>query len=1521
MVFQRLHLIVTIRLFCCVFFLASATFLKATIQYTEVTPGNTSGLTGGAAPWTERTPYGSASSVWEARSSGRNDLATTLTGLSPGASYKVSLFSWDPTGINGSSDWHIDATFTNGSGWVNYSPGGPNSEQAYDLNLVNPIVGVTFTSKFTAWKPGLDPAAGATDETSNRDMWVYDLGTQTADASGEITIYTRWDHSKGARSWLDGFGTELLFSSDAPNDITLSGTTVNKTALIGTLIGTLTTIDPTPGDTFTYSLIGGPGSEDNGYFVINGDRLEIDRDLSGLVGPLSIRIRSADAANEWTEKFFSIDLINDSDLDGLDDTWELSYFADLTMADASGDGDGDFSLNSDEFTRGTNPTDSDTDGDLLLDGHETDTGVFVSATDTGTDPLLPDTDGDSIDDNVEITGGNGHITDPTLYDSDGDGFSDSLELSRGTDPTNAADYPLGAIPFKLNEILARNDTDLKDGFGNREDWIEIYNPNTTSTSLAGYYLTDDPSEPTKWSFPTTVIPAGGYLLVFASGKDLMDPDGNPHCNFSLSAGGEYLAIVRPNGTSIDDSFALSFPEQFTDISYGRDPGTNLLQFYDITTPGEANGSTGYPGVVKDTNFSDDRGMYSSPFQLVISSDTPEATIRYTTDGSRPTVSNGAIYNPASPIDITTTTTVRAIAYKPGYLPTNVDTHTYIFLDDVVQQPSNPPGWPTDWTNGVPSDYEMDPRVVNDTSGLGVYTVQEALFDLPTVSISMDLDDFVGSSNGIYSHPQSRWERECAVEYIHPDGRRGFQEDCKIEVHGNSSRNPGRMQKHSLRLTFSSTVGTPKLRYRLFPESDVEVFNKLVLRACFTDSWALTSWATSRYRPNDSMYMRDVWMKESLGAMGQPSSYGNFVHVYVNGLYFGMHNLTERLEDDWYADHLGGDEDDWQINKDLSGNPSRWSQMMAVLNGSISDNSVYETAKTYIDVVNYADYMLLHFFADSEDWPHHNGYAAANVDSHDGRFRFFVWDQEIALDKFSWNRYNNGSGGGAPFQRLRQNAEFRILFADRVQKHLFNGGALSETEAIRRFLAICGEIDKAIVAESARWGDVQATTPYGSTAGSSTNVDADYYPPTINAPIYFTREQHWVNERDNVTGHYIPTLHDQSDSRSLIRELRNGTNLFPSIDAPVFAQHGGVVSSNHSLVMTAGAGNIYFTFDGSDPREVGGSVGASATRIASGGSAALTQTGIVKARALNGGEWSALTEAEFIVGVPASAGSLVVTEIYYNPPGSSEETEFLELMNIDTVNSIDLTDVSITGVDYTFPSATILDPLERILVVKNQIAFAAANNTAGLRIASGEFSGSLDNKGEELALIAQDGVGDIQRFVYDEAPAWPTSADGDGFSLVLISPQSDPDHSDPMNWRSSTVAGGNPGRSDAAAEFNGSPEEDLDGDQLNAFMEHAMGTNDKLTDPGDAPQVSFVSFDDGMGTMREYLTITYQRNLAADDVVMEVQVSNDLEDWSALGTTFVTSIHQGNGKELVTYRSLAPVSANSLGFIRLKAQKR
>ncbi|CAN5270314.1 hypothetical protein BH23VER1_BH23VER1_10690 [soil metagenome] len=1024
----------------------------------------------------------------------------------------------------------------------------------------------------------------------------------TTDAEGAVTlsgVVAASNPSPSHNVFLNGLEIGDPLAADGPTELAFSATSVQRMAPVGTTVGTFSTTDPTPGDSFVYTLVPGPGDSHNTRFAIAGDHLQTDATLDEFEGGtlLSIRARTTDALGAFHDKVFAIAVIDDSDEDGLDDSWELLYFEDLTVATGDGNNDGDSLTNAEEQARGTNPTLADTDGDGLDDDEETCTGVYVSPTDTGSDPLLVDTDADGINDGDEVMGTFGYVTDPNNPDTDGDGFSDLFEISEGTDPTDAGDFPNTLMPLRLNEIIARNDTGIRDGFGTRDDWIEIYNPNSVPVNLDAYFLTDDQADLTKWNFPAVSIPASGYLVVFASGNDTVDPGGYAHANFRLSAGGEYLAIVRPNGTTIDDSFAPAFPEQFTDVSYGVHPGSGTLVFFGVPTPGAPNATTSYLGVVKDTTFTVDRGFYDAPLTTEIASATPQAAIRYTLDGSPPTPTSGIVYT--GPIAIDTTTTLRAIAFRDGWLPTNVDSHTYIFVDDVAVQPADPPGWPTDWSFSsdagavVPSDYEMDPRVVGNT--LPGYSVREALLDIPSVSIAMTPSDFLNAdgepATGIYSNPLNRTERVCSIEYLLPDGSPGFQEDCKIEIHGNASRRPARMQKHSLRLTFSSSVGPTKLRYPLFPASPVDEFNKLVLRACFTDSWALVSWSSSRYRPNDSQYVRDVWMKESFRAMGQPSSYGRFVHLYVNGLYFGLHDLTERLEDDFYAEHLGGEPEDWEENADFSSPGSRWNAMLALANGDIASPAVYDSIQDYIDLQNYADYMLLHFYADSEDWPTKNGYAAANTGSGDGRFRFFVWDQEIALDKFSWNRYSSGTGGAAPFQRLRLNPEFRILFADRVRRHLFDGGALSLEGSAARYLDITGEIDKAIVAESARWGDVQASTPYGNTAGSSLDPDHDNYPPTLNNPIYFTREQHWVVERDNVVNHYIPILHNESDSRAIVNELR-ANNLYPMVDAPGFFRYGGSVPRGFELHMDA-PDLIYYTTDGSDPRLEGGAVNPAA----------------------------------------------------------------------------------------------------------------------------------------------------------------------------------------------------------------------------------------------------------------------------------------------------------------------------------------
>lgn len=1671
-------------------------------------------------------------SGWQSLSSGDNDLGDSwsknFTGgisLDVDTIGSVTLDDRDRGGNNGgggeASMWR-DFLFANGS--FNNAPGTgmslafaglqPNTE--YPVKIWGYDSGSTG-GRAADWSGGGAATQRLTFTTQPATLAdnVVTLNV-TTNGSGAVTIngiVSATNPHSSHNVFINGLEIGDPVSTDGPTDLALSSTVVAKTASIGTTVGSFTTTDPTPGDTFTYSLVAGAGDAFNSQFEISGGNLITDRDLSTFAGGtmLSIRVRTTDALGAFYEEVFLIEVVNDSDGDGLDDDWELTYYP--TLATASGNDDGDFDslTNLQEQARGTNPTLADTDGDSLPDNVETNTGVFVSNSNTGTNPLVADTDGEGLNDGDEVSGAGGFVTNPNLADTDGDGFNDALEISEGTDPTNGSDFPNTLLPLRLNEILTRNVTGISDGFGRREDWVEIYNPNNQSVNLDGYFLTDNSGNPTKWNFPAVTIPAQGYLVVFASGEDTVDPGGNAHTNFSLGANGEYLAIVRPDGTTVDDQFSPTYPEQFTDTCYGIPSGGGAPVFFQSRTPGAVNSASAYPGVVKDTNFLSDRGFYSEPFNLVITSDTPGATIRYTLDGSKPTPSSGTVYT--GPITISTTSTVRAIASFGDWLPTNVDTHTYIFVDDVAQQPSDPAGWPSDWGfdsevgQNVTSDYEMDPRVVNNTNGLGVHSVQEALLDIPTVAISMNQADITGGSGGVLTNPKGRFERECSIEYILPDGSTGFQEDCKIETQGNSSRRPFRMQKHSMRLTFTSEFGIPKLEYPLFPESDVERFNKLVLRACFTDSWALNTWSSGRYRPNDSQYTRDVWMKESMTDMGHASGHGRFVHLYYNGLYFGVHDLTERIEDDWYAEHLGGEEDDWKVNKDhaITESGPRWNAMMAILNGSITDNAVYEQAKDYIDLDNYIDYMLLHFYADAEDWPTKNGYGAVNEISGDGKFRFQVWDQEIALDKFSWNRYDRSSGAGAPFQRLRLNDEFRILFADRVHKHMFNGGAISESGSIARFMKLSNEIDKAIVAESARWGDTQDNTPYGNTAGTSNNIDADYYPPTINDPIYFTREQHWAVERDVVTQHYIPILHDETDSRSIVRELR-ARNLYPSLDAPIYSQHGGVVPTGHDLMVTATTGSIYYTLDGSDPRLVGGGINPAAGMLAggaledtfvdfeasgwryldtgvpqsnssvvagtagynsgdwkhpayndngwgtgqamlgygsigstpinttvgpastprfittyfrkeftvtgasdytqikfdlirddgaivylngkevdrsnlSGGTVSysttasssspedeivplntlnlspgdllegvnviavevhqtstnssdlgmdlrvrgikpnpgasditLTQTGTVKARAYNGGEWSALTEADFIVGIPAAPSNLVVSEIYYNPPGADESTEWLELMNI-SASPIDLTDVSFTGITYIFPAGTILGAGQRLVIVKDQAAFAAAYNTAGMNIAPGVFTGSLNNGGEEIAVIDSTGLNDIQRFTYLDNAPWPTAPDGDGFSLVLIAPETSPAHGEATNWRASFDLAGTPGGTDAET-FSGDPNADLDGDGLNALLEHAFGTIDR--DAGASPEAAIMTgsalFE---GDTVESLTITFRRNIAAEDTTIFVEVSPDLADWDTMDTEFVSSSPNGDGTEMVTYRSTSDIASTTREFIRLR----
>ena len=234
-------------------------------------------------------------------------------------------------------------------------------------------------------------------------------------------------------------------------------------------------------------------------------------------------------------------------------------------------------------------------------------------------------------------------------------------------------------------------------------------PGNASVDLQGWFLTDSAANLKKWKLPSLVLGPNTYAVIFASGKDRAVAGSQLHANFSLDANGEYLALVKPDGSTVASDFAPAFPKQRPDISYGLYSGA--LNFFTKPTPGAANVS-GLLGFVADVKFGQARGFYDAPFNLTIKSATAGASIYYTTNGTVPSLSNGMLYADAVPI--IGTRVIRAAAFKTGYLPSKVETETYLFLDDVIRQSPDgkaPPGWPTSWgANTV--NYGMDPDVVD-----------------------------------------------------------------------------------------------------------------------------------------------------------------------------------------------------------------------------------------------------------------------------------------------------------------------------------------------------------------------------------------------------------------------------------------------------------------------------------------------------------------------------------------------------------------------------------------------------------------------------------------------------------------------------------------------------------------------------------------------------------------------------------------------------------------------------------------
>ncbi len=785
--------------------------------------------------------------------------------------------------------------------------------------------------------------------------------------------------------------------------------------------------------------------------------------------------------------------------------------------------------------------------------------------------------------------------------------------------------------------------------------------------------------------------------------------------------------------------------------------------------------------VADTKFSPDRGFYDSPFSVTITTATVGATIRYTTDGSVPTESSGARYT--GPIPISGTTVLRARAFLDGLEPTNVDTQTYIFLDDVLEQPRDPPGYPASW-GSQSADYEVDPEVVNDPRYGPV--LKDALLSIPTLSIVMEQDDLFGSS-GIYyrggSGQNAGFERSASVELINPDERPGFQIDCGIRPHSHV------ILKRSFKLLFKAEYGENKLRYPFFESAPLNAatstrkFDRIILRAGTNRAWS------NRWNPADTCYTRDQWARDSQVAMSGIGSRGTFVHLYLNGLYWGLYNPVERT-DAWHTSaYLGGEQEDWYAMNHggtISGDSSRYNRLKDIADARrLEEPAAYTEMLGYIEPAHFSDYLIVNWYAGTGDWPQNN-YYGGNRNDPPGPFLYFCWDAEDIFDPLGsgrTGRSNDGAWVQSSFRRgasssrtiariwhaLRENDDFMLLFADQVYRHCFNGGALTEERSRSRWLTLNEFVELAVIGESARWGDAREG------AGDPLRTLDDDWRPEV--------------ER-------VSTVSIAGNVSRFIDALRN-EQYYPTIDPPVFNRHGGQVPADFAVTLhdPAGTGGaIYYTLDGTDPREaVTGDVAETAVRFIT--PFTVTGTMHVKARLRVGGTWSAQAETVFFN--PQELFRLRITEIMYHPPDreevSGKEYEFIELKNTSN-EALDLSAVSLTaGIFYEFPEGTILMPGDFAVLVANHDAFRQAY--PGVAV-NGVFSRSLSNGGEVIEL--RDPGGElIASVAYDDAAPWPLAADGWGYSLVPVDPNGGVDPNDPATWRSSEQVGGSPGRDDGA----------------------------------------------------------------------------------------------------------------------------
>ena len=1053
---------------------------------------------------------------------------------------------------------------------------------------------------------------------------------------------------------------------------------------------------------------------------------------------------------------------------------------------------------------------------------------------------------------------------------------------------------------EISEFLAVNINEDPDPDGHHVDWIEIHNPDGESLKLNGWYLTDNPENPTKWKLPGQAsVPAGGYMQVYASSKDrggLFDTVF--HTNFLLESNTGYLALLNPDGEVVSEY--KNYPKQIPDVSYGTVSGE--AGYFVLPTPGEANGTLMNAPPAKAKFTQNGQAFYGS-MQVDITCATQDARIRYTLDGSEPqeTLFNmSPLYE--GPITVDSITRIRARSFMDGSPPGELSEETYVKLADSLK----------DFTSDLPIVivHSFDVNVDSKSRDGPLTPVSTVFLDRPTDGGRVVLDGEVDYS-----------------------GRAG------------------------LRLRGQSSSGFAKKQYRLETWNDYETDKDVSLFGFPAESdWILHAPYTDKTLMRN--YLSYNWFRE----MGNTAVRTKYCELFRNFTdrdeityadYWGVYILMEKISRDGdrvdiaklgYSDNsepeiTGGYifRKDKEPEKEITFTTSTERQVLQLMEPKDPTPAQEKWIADYVDEfeealhgqnsadpdVGYAKYIDVPSFIDThilvEITKNIDGYRLSNYMHKDRNGKMVLgpaWDYNLSLGNADyldgWKPdgwyYRLVSANQYPwFKKLFEDPEFELQYMDRWFE--LRRGMFATDQLMARIDEVVAEIDEGQERNFTKWNRL-GVYDWPNAPGVE---NRDTYEKTVG----FMRD--WLTDRvDWMDGEFS--------------------------EPPALETDGGQVDAGYQFRAWTGSlfrgGDVYYTLDGSDPRGRGGEILGT---LVENNMITVTESSTVKARVREtDGTWSAYNSVSFIVGEPASSENLIVSEIMYHPsaPTAEEEAagftsrsefEYIELLNVSNV-PVELTGVSFTnGIGFDFDDATIrqIEPGARLLVVRNTEAFKARYGD-GYAIA-GSFgnatAGKLSNGGETVAIESGE-TGVIAEFDYDDdtMTGWPAEADGLGKSLVRVEEVAGADLSAAAAWTASANAGGSPGSAEddttpggfatwkqevfTAGELADSTisgdDADADGDQLATLVEYAFGTNP--LDPDNAGKITV-----GLESATNNLLLSHTRNTLATDVDILVEMSSDLRDWEAATMENVSSEPAGDDLEAVVLR----LNADSARYLRMR----